>query len=74
MVISDAEPTGWRWRRAINDGGRNSGREREYLSLQELQYRERRGILIIMREKILREKELDELRDLGVLKFREEVD
>lgn len=49
-------------------------REREYLSLQELQYRDRRGILIIMRKKILRETELDELRDLGALKLREEVD
>lgn len=48
--------------------------EREYLSQQELQCRDRRGILIIMRKKILREKELDEVRDLGVLKLREEVD
>lgn len=49
---------GDQWRRTnrgvgggIKDGGRNSDREWEYLSLLELQYWNRRGILIIMRKK-----------------------
>lgn len=49
-------------------------REGENFSLRELQYRDSKGILIIMRTKILGEKEVDELRDLGVLKLGREAD
>lgn len=62
IAISDAEPTeggGGGGRGALKMEGRNSdrqterAREREYPSLQEMQHRDRRGILIIMRTKIL---------------------
>lgn len=57
----------------IRDWGRNSSRRREkrmreFLALQKLQCKNRRGMLIIMRSKILGEKEADELRDLEVFK------
>lgn len=60
MVITDAEPNrGRRWWRGIKgEGGRSDRlRERENFSLQELQFRDSKGILIIMRTKLLREKE-----------------
>lgn len=55
-------------------GGDDRLREGENFSLRELQYRDSKGILIIMRTKILGEKEVDELRDLGVLKLGREAD
>lgn len=55
-------------------GGNDRLREGENFSLRELQYRDSKGILIIMRTKILGEKEVDELRDLGVLKLGREAD
>lgn len=77
MVITDAEPNRGRrgWRGIKGEGGETDRlRERENFSLRELQYRDSKGILIIMRTKILGEKEVDELRDLGVLKLGREAD
>lgn len=69
MVISDAEPTeGRRFRSKKMEGETVVGREGERISITAgVTIRNSRGILIIMRGgKILRENELDELRDLGV--------
>lgn len=78
MVITDAEPNrgrrGWGGIKGEGGGGNDRLREGENFSLRELQYRDSKGILIIMRTKILGEKEVDELRDLGVLKLGREAD